>query len=97
MSITINLNELGADNPVFVETIQQWLALVETGEDVVFVASGKPVARLAAPDLPIITTNSVTKVTNPKKRREAGKYIDKELSPEFFLPLDDDELTLWDQ
>jgi len=97
MSITINLNELSVDNPVFVETIQQWLTLIETGEDVVFVASGKPVAKLAAPDLPSITTNSVAEVTTPKKRRQAGKYIDKKLSPEFFLPLDEDELALWEQ
>ena len=77
--------------------MQQWFALIETGEDVVFVDAGKALAKLSAANIPSTIDNSVTEATTPKKKRQAGKYIDKELSPEFFLPLDDDELALWKQ
>ena len=63
--------------------LSQLLARAEAGEEVVIARRGKPVVRLVA--------------CKPRKKRRAGRLEGKVVIPEdFFDPLPEEELKLWE-
>ncbi|WP_419915460.1 type II toxin-antitoxin system Phd/YefM family antitoxin [Candidatus Poriferisodalis sp.] len=62
--------------------LSKLLSRVEAGEEIVIARAGKPCARL----VPL----------KPRKRRTPGRLRGITVPPEFFDPLPDDELALWE-
>ena len=63
--------------------LSRLLARVESGEEVVIARRGEPVARLVA--------------CNPRKERRPGRLKGKVVIPDdFFDPLPEEELKLWE-
>ena len=58
------------------------LVRVERGEDIIIARGGKPIARLTA--------------LEPPTQREVGFVPDLDLSEDFFEPLPEEELRLWE-
>ncbi|WP_419931737.1 type II toxin-antitoxin system Phd/YefM family antitoxin [Candidatus Poriferisodalis sp.] len=63
--------------------LSKLLSRVEAGEEIVIARAGKPCARLV-PYVP------------PPSRRMPGRFRGIKIPPEFFDPLPDDELALWE-
>lgn len=63
--------------------LSKLLSRVEAGEEIVIARAGKPCARLV-PYVPAAT------------RRMPGRFRGLKIPPEFFDPLPDDELALWE-
>lgn len=63
-------------------TLDELLARVEAGEEVVISRGGAPVARLVP--------------ASPKAKRQPGLFPDVIVGPEFFEPLPEEELRAWE-
>ena len=74
--ITVNVREVKAN-------LSRLLAQVESGEEVIIVRNGKPVARLAP----------VQKRAKPQPDVLKGKFV---LPDSFFDPLPEEELKAWE-
>jgi prevent-host-death family protein len=67
--------------------LSELIVAAERGEEVVITREGQPIAKLVA----LVRTEE-----QPKKRRVFGAYKGQiSIGPEFFDPLPDDELALW--
>lgn len=85
-------------------SLDDLLTRVEAGEEIVITRDGRPVARLvpaplrpAVPQPDVAVSTEVFAHPTPRKRRQFGLYAGlASIGPEFFEPLPEDELRLWE-
>ena len=74
-------------------TLDELLARVEAGEEVVISRGGAPVARL----VPVAPPAPAFEHPTPTRRRQFGLYAGlADVGPGFFEPLPEEELRLWE-